>query len=116
MATNIASQLEELPAIDWNEFGLPGHDPLTGLPDRRLFELAAGSGVERAARERDDYLFAVCFIDLDGFQGDQRSFGAIWPGIRHSGRGCPAAGRLFAARRHGGAFRRRRVHGPRLTT
>ncbi|MBU4271130.1 MAG: GGDEF domain-containing protein [Planctomycetes bacterium] len=47
--------------------GLPGHDPLTGLPDRRLFERLLDRALDRV-RRRGDYLFAVCFIDLDGFK------------------------------------------------
>ena len=46
--------------------GLPGHDPLTGLPDRRLFERRVERALGRA-HQREDYVFAVFFMDLDGF-------------------------------------------------
>ena len=56
--------------------GLPGHDPLTGLPDRRLFERLLTRALERLRRHKD-YIFAVCFIDLDGFKGINDRFGHL---------------------------------------
>ncbi|MCE5267506.1 MAG: GGDEF domain-containing protein [Planctomycetaceae bacterium] len=47
--------------------GRLGHDPLTGLPDRRLFHRRLDRAIDRA-REHDDYRFAVLFVDLDGFK------------------------------------------------
>ncbi|MDP2292077.1 MAG: PAS domain S-box protein [Actinomycetota bacterium] len=41
------------------------HDPLTGLPNRQLFEERLTRGLARA--ERVDGRLALCFIDLDGF-------------------------------------------------
>jgi diguanylate cyclase (GGDEF)-like protein/PAS domain S-box-containing protein len=58
------------------DFGLPGHDPLTGLPDRRLFQRRLKQALERMTRQ-DDYLFAVCFIDLDGFKAVNDRFGHL---------------------------------------
>ncbi|MEN6452311.1 MAG: GGDEF domain-containing protein [Thermoguttaceae bacterium] len=49
------------------DLGRLGHDPLTGLPDRRLFDRRLARAIERS-QDRPDYLFAVCFIDLDGFK------------------------------------------------
>jgi diguanylate cyclase (GGDEF)-like protein/PAS domain S-box-containing protein len=43
--------------------GIPGHDPLTGLPDRRLFESRLAWAMQQGDRQ-----FAVCFIDLDNFK------------------------------------------------
>ncbi|HEX7241999.1 MAG TPA: GGDEF domain-containing protein, partial [Longimicrobiaceae bacterium] len=43
------------------------HDPLTGLPNRHLFLEHLARAILRA-RERDDYLFAVLFLDLDRFK------------------------------------------------
>ncbi len=40
------------------------HDPLTGLPNRRLFE----SSLKKLADARDDRLIAVMFLDLDDFK------------------------------------------------
>ena len=50
-----------------HDLGRLGHDPLTGLPDRRLFERRLDRAFERA-HQREDYVFAVCFLDLDGFK------------------------------------------------
>ena len=52
---------------DSDGLGELGHDPLTGLPDRRLFERRLDRALQRA-RGQDDYKFAVCFIDLDNFK------------------------------------------------
>ncbi len=43
------------------------HDPLTGLPNRRLFEQCFVESLERARRDQKPG-FAVLFIDLDGFK------------------------------------------------
>ena len=89
--------------------GLPGHDPLTGLPDRRLFDRRLGRAMERLQRARR---LRVCRLlhRPRRLQGGQRQFRASG-GRPRVVRGCPAAGRLRSARRHGGAIRRRRVHG-----
>jgi len=44
-----------------------GLDPLTGLPDRRLFQERLQAAWE-AARQRPEQAFAVLFVDLDGFK------------------------------------------------
>jgi diguanylate cyclase (GGDEF)-like protein len=49
------------------------HDELTGLPNRRLFNLFAERVM--AAARRDGKGFAVCFIDLDGFKKINDAFG-----------------------------------------
>jgi diguanylate cyclase (GGDEF)-like protein/PAS domain S-box-containing protein len=56
--------------------GLPGHDPLTGLPDRRLFERRLERAMQRS-QQHGDYRFAVCFIDLDRFKAVNDSFGHL---------------------------------------
>jgi diguanylate cyclase (GGDEF)-like protein/PAS domain S-box-containing protein len=50
------------------------HDPLTGLPNRALLSDRLNHVVRRAARERDG-LFAVMFIDLNGFKEVNDQFG-----------------------------------------
>jgi diguanylate cyclase (GGDEF)-like protein len=50
------------------------HDPLTGAPNRRLFELHLKHTYEQLQR-RPDYLFAVMFADLDGFKLVNDNFG-----------------------------------------
>ncbi len=43
------------------------HDPLTGLPNRLLFQQRLDE-VLRQARLEEDYRYAVLFLDLDGFK------------------------------------------------
>ena len=43
------------------------HDPLTGLPNRLLFQQRLGEAL-RTARATNDHSYAVLFLDLDGFK------------------------------------------------
>lgn len=52
------------------------HDGLTGLPNQALFMDRLGLALERAKR-RQDYLFAVLFLDLDRFKIVNDSLGHI---------------------------------------
>jgi diguanylate cyclase (GGDEF)-like protein/PAS domain S-box-containing protein len=51
-------------------------DPLTGLPNRLLFTDRVGRLIKQAKR-RKDYLFAVLFLDLDGFKMINDSLGHL---------------------------------------
>ncbi|WP_179299710.1 EAL domain-containing protein [Rubrivirga marina] len=44
------------------------HDPLTGLPNRALFQVRLDVAVERGDRVNDEAGYAVLFIDLDRFK------------------------------------------------
>jgi diguanylate cyclase (GGDEF)-like protein len=50
------------------------HDALTGLPNRILFMAVLGRAVERAKR-REDYSFAVLFLDFDDFKAVNDTLG-----------------------------------------
>jgi diguanylate cyclase (GGDEF)-like protein/PAS domain S-box-containing protein len=49
------------------------HDPLTGLPNRRLFKEQLGEAVERA--QEQEHSLAVLFLDLDRFKMINDTFG-----------------------------------------
>jgi diguanylate cyclase (GGDEF)-like protein/PAS domain S-box-containing protein len=76
--------------------GIPGHDPLTGLPDRRLFKRRLDRALERS-RRHGDYQFAVCFLDIDNFKSANDSHGHL-TGDRLL---CEVARRLCACVRPG---------------
>ncbi|MGL5836676.1 MAG: diguanylate cyclase domain-containing protein [Waterburya sp.] len=50
------------------------HDALTGLPNRTLFMEQLQKALQRSHRNKD-YLFAVLFIDLDGFKSVNDTWG-----------------------------------------
>ena len=52
------------------------YDPLTGLPNRRLFQERLAWAIERA-RRHEDAGFAVVFLDLDGFKLINDSLGHL---------------------------------------
>jgi diguanylate cyclase (GGDEF)-like protein/PAS domain S-box-containing protein len=79
------------------------HDPLTGLPNRTLFEDRLDHAIEKA--ERAGTLVGVLFIDLDGFKLVNDSFGhslgdGILTSVSHRMRGQMRRADTLA--RHGG--------------
>jgi len=52
------------------------YDPLTGLPNRALFAERLGYAFARF-RRRNDYLFAVAFVDLDRFKETNDTLGHL---------------------------------------
>ena len=81
-----------------------GHDALTGLPDRRLFERRLERALQRF-HEDDGYRFAVCFIDLDHFKSINDSIGhragdCVLREVACRLVGCVCPGDMVA--RHGG--------------
>ena len=65
-------------ADDWASLSLapPGHDSLTGLPDRRLFFIRLDRAFKMALLQ-EHYAFAVLFIDLDRFKNVNDTFGHL---------------------------------------
>lgn len=49
------------------------YDPLTGVPNRRMFADRLGQAISRA--NRTGAVFAVCYLDLDGFKPVNDRFG-----------------------------------------
>jgi len=68
--TDITDQKETEQQLLHNAF----HDVLTGLPNRALFMYRLKRALERS-RVRDDYKFAVVFLDLDRFKVINDSLG-----------------------------------------
>ena len=94
-------------------------DPLTGLPNRLLFIDRVGRLIKHSKR-RKDHLFAVLFLDLDGFKmindslghlvGDQLLVG-VASRLEKCLRSTDTVARL-GEDFHGRAARGRRIHGP----
>ena len=53
------------------------HDPLTGLPNRNYFNSLLEHAIERTSR-RNDYEFAVLYLDLDRFKYINDSLGHVY--------------------------------------
>lgn len=70
----IYSDISERKSAERQLFHDASHDALTGLPNRSLFMKRLKLDLRRSKR-RDDYLFAVLFIDLDGFKGVNDTLG-----------------------------------------
>ena len=72
----VVRQLELSTGTGPISLGMPGHDPLTGLPDRRLFERRLEQALERA-RDRERLSVRRVFHRPRRLQGGQRPYGAI---------------------------------------
>lgn len=73
MQQQIHQQFTELQANRLELEHLARHDPLTGLPNRRLFMEQLASALERAQRAQAP--LAVMFIDMDHFKDINDAFG-----------------------------------------
>lgn len=70
----IYSDITERKAAERQLFHDASHDALTGLPNRSLLLKRLKLDLRRS-KQRPDYLFAVLFIDLDGFKGINDTLG-----------------------------------------
>jgi diguanylate cyclase len=64
---------EEVKLAEKRNRALAIHDPLTRLPNRLLFEERLQSSIHLATR--NGHIFAVMFVDLDGFKNINDSYG-----------------------------------------
>ncbi|MDG4553758.1 MAG: EAL domain-containing protein [Candidatus Competibacter sp.] len=69
----VFTDLSDIKSIQEQLDVLAHHDPLTGLPNRRLFHELLQLSIQRANREHDQV--ALLFIDLDRFKNINDSFG-----------------------------------------
>lgn len=73
MSANLRSQFFELEQIQQELAFQAHHDPLSGLPNRTLFDLRCGQALE-AARQHGRQV-ALLFMDLDHFKNINDSYG-----------------------------------------
>ncbi|HOV63334.1 MAG TPA: tetratricopeptide repeat protein [Spirochaetia bacterium] len=69
----IASEKEKLENAYQKIFHMANHDALTGLPNRRLLAEFVGKEIAQAQRQR--YMFAILYIDLDCFKPINDNYG-----------------------------------------
>ncbi|MCU0516717.1 MAG: CHASE2 domain-containing protein [Oscillatoria sp. Prado101] len=72
-AAELARSNEELKVSEHRLRHLAYHDPLTGLPNRKLFYERLSQALEWASS--NSRLVALLFLDLDGFKGVNDTFG-----------------------------------------
>lgn len=73
MSANLRSQFLELQQIQHELAFQAHHDPLSGLPNRTLFDLRCGQALETARQEGRQV--ALLFMDLDHFKNINDSYG-----------------------------------------
>ena len=73
MSGSLRSQFEELQQVQQELSFQAQHDPLTGLPNRLLFDLRCSQAIASAKQHR--HTLALLFFDLDHFKNINDSYG-----------------------------------------
>lgn len=73
MSGNLRTQFDELQEVQQELAFQAQHDPLTGLPNRLLFDLRCGQAI--AAARNAGHKLALLFFDLDHFKNINDSYG-----------------------------------------
>lgn len=73
MSGNLRSQFEELQEVQQELSFQAQHDPLTGLPNRLLFDLRCSQAIATAQQHKKK--LALLFLDLDHFKNINDSYG-----------------------------------------
>lgn len=73
MSGSLLSQFEELQQVQQELSFQAQHDPLTGLPNRLLFDLRCSQAI--AAAQQHQHALALLFFDLDHFKNINDSYG-----------------------------------------
>lgn len=73
MSSNLRSQFDELQQVQQELAFQAQHDPLTGLPNRLLFDLRCSQAI--AVAQQHQHKLALLFFDLDHFKNINDSYG-----------------------------------------